>query len=404
MVNSKFCITFAHEKEKRHPKNENNNLKQINVKTKMKKIFIIMFMALTAIVANAQIAVQESKTWDNVSVGIDAGVATPLQFDNVLPVNPTVGIRVSKDFTPVWGAELEGNVWFGSNSAYGIGNRFDDGLHNIVRGLYVGVNGTTNLTNMFLGYKGTPRLFEVKTVLGLGWVRGFRANTPDKYNNSLGAKTGLDLAFNLGENKAHTINIRPAVLWNLSYGSEHSALAFNSKGAQLQLTVGYTYHFKTSNGTHSFKTYNIGAYEAEIEALNAELAKKPTEVEVIRYVDKVVEKKVVERVFVNETCYVLFGFDSAELDDVAKAGLDTIEGTVKIEAYASPEGSEKHNVKLSQQRADVVAEYLRARGVEVVEAVGNGVSGNSSNRVAIVKMVREHGPMGPKPHHHGERR
>ena len=359
------------------------NLKKVKT---MKKLIFMMLMAFSAIVVNAQTTVQSSKILDNVYVGVDGGVATPLTFDNIFPLNGTATLRVGKQFTPVWGAEVEGTAWFGSNSDYGYANRFDGVNHNVVRGSYVGVNGTVNLTNLFWEYKGTPRLFEVSTVLGTGWVHTFIPNLSDKHRNYLGVKTGLDLAFNLGKTKAHTVSLRPAVLWNVSQpGNCVNGLAFNKLGAQLYVGVGYTYHFKTSNGTHHFKTYDIGAYEATIARLNEELAKKPKEVEVIKYVDRIVNNNYNGTV-VNGDTYVLFAWNSAELDATAKATLDKISGTVKVVAYASPEGTESYNKELSQRRANVVADYLRGKGVTVTEAYGAGVNGNTSNRVAIVTV------------------
>ena len=367
------------------------NLK--NVKT-MKKLIFMMFMAFSAIAVNAQTAVQSSKILDNVYVGVEGGVATPLTFDNVFPLNGTATLRVGKQFTPVWGAEVEGTAWFGSHSGYGFRgydsllpttNRFDGATHNVVRGTYVGVNGTTNLTNLFCGYKGTPRLFEVSTVLGTGWIHTFIPKADDKYHNYLGVKTGLDLAFNLGKTKAHTVSLRPAVLWNVSQpGNSAIGLAFNKLGAQLYLGVGYTYHFKTSNGTHHFKTYDIGRYEATIARLNDELAKKPREVEVVKYVDRVVNNNNIT--VVKGDTYVLFAWNSAELDATAKTTLDKVSGIVTVVAYASPEGTESYNKELSQRRANAVADYLRAKGVTVTEAYGAGVNGNTSNRVAIVTV------------------
>lgn len=158
-------------------------------KKTMKKLILMMFMAFSAIVVNAQTAVQSSKILDNVYVGVEGGVATPLTFDNVFPLNGTATLRVGKQFTPVWGAEVEGTAWFGSNSGYGFlptTNRFDGTTHNVVRGSYVGVNGTVNLTNLFWEYQGTPRFFEVSTVLGTGWVHTFIPNVEDKYHNYLG--------------------------------------------------------------------------------------------------------------------------------------------------------------------------------------------------------------------------
>ena len=128
---------------------------------------------------------------------------------------------------------------------------------------------------------------------------------------------------------------------------------------------------------------DIGVYETTIARLNEELAKKPKEVEVVKYVDRIVNNNYNGTV-VNCDTYVLFARNSAELDTTAKTTLDKISGTVKIVAYASPEGSDTYNKKLSQRRANAVADYLRGKGVTVTEAYGAGVNGNTSNRVAIV--------------------
>ena len=235
----------------------------------MKKFIFMMIMAFSVIVVNAQTAVQTSKVLDNTYVGIEGGVATPLAFDHVFPLNSTATLHVGKLFTPVIGAEVEGTAWFGSHD-FG-------GTHNAFRGLYVGVNGLVNLTNLLCGYNGTPRKFELSAVVGTGWIHTFTPNQSDKANNGLGVKNGLDFAFNLGKEKAHTISVRPAVLWNVTH-SHTMPLTFCKNSAQLYLGVGYTYHFKTSNGTHHFKVYDVGAMQDEINRLREEVAKKPTEV------------------------------------------------------------------------------------------------------------------------------
>lgn len=349
----------------------------------MKKIIFIMALIFSANVMNAQTAVQTSEIFDNVYVGVDAGVGTPLSFSNVFPLNETGTLRIGKMFTPVFGTEIEGTAWFGSNSSYGYGNRFDSENHNAVRGIYTGVNGLVNLTNLFVGYNGAPRFMELSAIVGTGWLHTFTPNNSDKYNNYLGAKTGVDLAFNIGKNKAHTINVRPSVLWNLSQpGNNVNNLAFNKNGAQLHLSVGYTYHFGTSNGTRHFKTYDIASYERRIALLNEELAKKPKEV--VRTVVKEVPVKVVETI-VSEYV-VFFAQNSAELTNDAKKTLNAVTGTVTVRAYASPEGSEDYNTKLSQDRADAVTSYLKERDINVIESIGLGVNGDASNRVAIITL------------------
>ena len=131
----------------------------------------------------------------------------------------------------------------------------------------------------------------------------------------------------------------------------------------------------------------------EISRLNEELAKKSKEVEVIKYVDRVVinnnapnTNAVAATGFgVNET--VFFAFDSAELDGRAKETLDKLcqNGIYVIDAYASSEGSTEYNKELSQRRADAVKAYLEGRGARVESAVGHGVQfGNTTGRIAVV--------------------
>jgi outer membrane protein OmpA-like peptidoglycan-associated protein len=84
---------------------------------------------------------------------------------------------------------------------------------------------------------------------------------------------------------------------------------------------------------------------------------------------------------------VTFVTDSAELTARAKKALDVLAGAMKsdklasvrftIEGHADPRGSEDHNLKLSQSRADSVRQYLMsAHGLtaERVNAVGKGSS------------------------------
>ena len=338
----------------------------------MKKIILMLaIMFATVFTTNAQIATENSKLFDNTYVGVEAGVTTPLDFNSVFPLNTVVGVKLGKELTPVFGFELEGQTFFNENN-------FTPWTNTFVKGTNVGLNGVTNLSNLFGGYKGTARLFEVKTNVGLSWLHYWNLGA-----NDMLAKTGVDLAFNLGKTKAHTVAITPAVYWNLTGSADHK-MSFNKHRAQLGVFASYVYHFKTSNGTRHFKTYDVGAMLGEINRLNQELAKKPTEV----VVEKVVTKAV-PAVINTTNATIFFAFDSDELDDRAKAELDKLgeNGIYCIDAYASSEGSTKYNVALSQRRADVVKKYLEGRGIKVESAVGHGVQfGTTTGRVAIVTV------------------
>ena len=249
----------------------------------MKRFFLSFAMVLaTVLSASAETALVAQKPFDNMYIGIGGGAAVPLKFKGVPPVNATASIFVGKQFTPVWGAEIEATAWFGSNfydndkKESTRFNMYKGSYKTIVRGHFVGINATLNLTNLFAGYKGVPRLFEVGAVVGAGWIHEYAPGKAFKYGNKGAIKTGLDFLFNLGEAKAHTIRIQPAVDWSTDWKPEKSPL--NIGHAQLHLTAAYIYHFGTSNGTHYFKMYDDSALRAEIARLNDELAKKPKEV------------------------------------------------------------------------------------------------------------------------------
>ena len=338
----------------------------------MKRLLIVMaFIASVFTSVNAQvIATENANALDNIYVQVTSGAMTPLDFKNVFPVNSVAGLVVGKDFTPVFGLNVEGLAMFN-------GRNFAD-AKTMVKATNVGLNGKTNLTNAFCGYKGTPRLFEVSLVGGLGWLHGW--NTSDNYISS---KTGFDFAFNLGKKKAHSIVLSPVVYWNLNKWND---IKFTKHGAQLALLASYVYHFKTSNGTHSFKTYDISMMEHEIMRLNAELEacnKRKNEV-----IEKVVTNTVVVD---NRQIVVMFAYNSYELTDEAVKLLSTIKpgSDVDILGLASPEGTPEYNLTLSQKRADAVAEVLKKNGVNVKSAVGRGtLFGETTNRLAVVVILK----------------
>ena len=337
----------------------------------MKKILLMLALFSAVVTANAQTATENSNAFDNVGVGVTAGVSAPLDFNSGCPLNTNWGLKITKDITPVIGFQIEGLAFLNDN-------HFSD-LKTAVKATNVSLNGALNLSNFFWGYKGTPRAFEVSAVAGLGWLHTW--NTSE---NSLTAKTGLDLAFNLGKKKVHSLVLTPAVYWNLH---KIDAIQFNKKGAQLAFNLSYIYHFKTSNGTHHFKTYDVGAMNNEINYLHGKLDE--CEKREPKLVERIVEKKVA--VPTNTEWFVQFAQKSAELTAEAKATLDKIgeNFVVDVIGTSSPEGDAEFNQRLSEKRAAVVADYLTKRGVKVNSWAGKGVYiGRATNRLAIVTVAQ----------------
>ena len=337
----------------------------------MKKILLMLALFSAVVTANAQTATENSNAFDNVGVGVTAGVSAPLDFNSGFPLNTNWGLKITKDITPVIGFQIEGLAVLNDN-------HFSD-LKTAVKATNVSLNGALNLSNFFWGYKGTPRAFEVSAVAGLGWLHAW--NTSE---NSLTAKTGLDLEFNLGKKKVHSLVLTPAVYWNLH---KIDAIQFNKKGAQLAFNLSYIYHFKTSNGTHNFKTYDVGAMNNEINYLHGKLDE--CEKREPKLVERIVEKKVA--VPTNTEWFVQFAQKSAELTAEAKATLDKIGENLVVDVIgtSSPEGDAEFNQRLSEKRAAVVADYLTKRGVKVNSWVGKGVHiGLATNRLAIVTVAQ----------------
>ena len=368
----------------------------------MKKLFTLMAAALVAAGASAQ-TVQESKTFDNVYVGVNGGVATKTTGHAWLKgLDPNFGVRVGRWFTPVFGLAAESNAYFSNKPANSFGTA--------VRSMNTSLLATVNLSNWFGGYKGEPRCFEVIPVFGFGWYHSFgnsgvanrvwNANEVAKANpddvaatyfakrNALTSKAGIDFAFNLGEAKAWQVYVEPSITWALNGFDGEQKVAYNINNSYVQLNAGVVYKFNTSNGTHNFKI--VKPYDqAEIDQLNStindlrdELAKKPKEV--VKEVVK--EAPTPQEVKVENLVFVTFAQGKSALTKEAKKALDGVKSGkhVQIVGTASPEGSKEINDKLSQARADEVAKYLQNNGVVVDEATGKGVQGNTSNRLAVV--------------------
>ncbi len=361
----------------------------------MKRIAIWIAAAAMSVTASAQTVV-ESKPLDNVYVGINGGVATKATGVKWLNnLNPNAGIRLGRWFTPVFGLAVEGNAYF-SNKPYFSTKTF-------VRATNVSLLGTLNFTNLFGGYPGEPRAFEVVGLYGLGWGHLFRADhSLYEPTNRMTSKAAIDFTFNFGDQRQWQFYIEPSFNWALLGNNDQPGvqdtykLTFSDQGPRydvnnsaVQLNVGLLYKFRNSNGTHNFKI--AGAYNnGEVDRLNgiindlrAQLAQKPREV-----VKEVIKEVQVggKEVRVENLVFVTFEQGKSLLTREAMAALNGVKpgAHVQVVGTASPEGSPELNQRLSQARADAVAAYLRDRGVVVDEAVGKGVQGNTSNRLAIV--------------------
>ncbi len=360
-----------------------------------KAILAIALVAFGCGSANAQTGLEKAKFFDNWYLGAKIGASTPLTFNKTFPLNPNFGLKLGKNFSPVFGANIEALANFGDNRfVTQIPENMVLNSKTFVKSFNLGVNGTINWTNLFLGYN-ENKVFEVGTELGVGFTKYYgdkivceTGNVGD--DNDLTAKTSMTFAWNIGgASKPWQVYIEPGIYWNLTHGPK-DAVQMDKRCAQLALQVGFNYKFKTSNGTHNFKKIDLTPLNDEINDLRAQLAQKPKEVikEVIKEVPVEVEKHTTKTntVRIDNLFFVTFQQGKSALVPEMKKALNNIKSGshVEIVGTASPEGPKELNDRLSQARADVVANYLKTRGVIVDSASGKGVQGVTSNRLAVV--------------------
>ena len=371
----------------------------------MKKFIAVIVACLTCSGIYAQRAYEGANLGDNWSIGIHAGVTTPLTHSAFFPnMRATWGLGIGKQLTPFFGMGVEAMTSINTTASK---TAFDN--------TNVSLLTSVNLSNLFAGYWGTPRLFEIETVAGLGWLHYAQNGYGDR--NSISSKLGLNFNFNLGEAKAWTIGIKPALVYDLNACGERN-VGFNANRAAWEITAGLKYHFRCSNGKHhiSFaKLYD----QAEVDALNeqvnnlrqtnvdqeAELTaanQRNAELEQqladcknqgpVIVTDTITShKKTLESVVTFRQGGVsVVASQTPNVERIATYLKNHEKATVSIKGYASPEGKAEVNARIAQQRADAVKSLLVKRykiAENRITAEGQGVGNMFEepdwNRVSI---------------------
>lgn len=335
----------------------------------MKKLFSMVVALMATATLSAQ-TLQESKSSDNIYIGLNGGLASATTGHAWLKdLNPNVGLRIGRLFTPVFGLAVESNAYIKNTNGHSTGT--------IVNGLNTSLLGTVNLTNWIGGYKGEPRLFELTAVYGLGWGHVFGTPTKEWKQDMLTSKAGLDFGFNLGKKKAWQFYLEPAVVFALN-GNGYQGVQYNVHRSHVQLNAGIVYKFGNSNGTHNFAIATLRD-QAEIDMLNAqindlrsdlnnkdnEIDSKDKQIADLQQQLNNCENKQQQQAN-NLQPIVVFRQGKSKIDAAQYAQIELIANymqanenvNVEIKGYASPEGSTKVNEKLSLARAEAVKNAL----------------------------------------------
>ena len=411
----------------------------------MKKIILLAVAAMTLSVASAQVTVKGSKFFDNVSVTLKGGIISPYQHYAFWPNARAIGgLEIRKQVTSILGLGVEGEWTVNTSSwqePYGT-HPSVWGFHskNVIDHQLVGGFGTINFTNLLLGYPGIPRTLDVEGVVGAGWFHAFKTgdiSAPDidpvnlADRNSWYTKAGLNLNWNVGDSKALTVSLKPAVVWYMGRGASQHTNAFNANCAAVEIEAGLTYHFKNSNGEHYMTLCPMRYTQDDIDAINAQvndlrdqllhanedvvrgakekLAQANATIERLKNeleecnkrknkVEYITETNVVDNSIENLETNVYFEIGKSVVTKAQMPNVERVaiflknhpEATCIIKGYASKDGPEDLNIRLANARAQAVYDLLtKTYKIKAgrIQAEGNGISEMFSepewNRVSI---------------------
>lgn len=362
----------------------------------MKKI--AMFIAAAAMVATAsaepRTVITASKAQDNVYVGVNGGAATWLKGDNSFKsFIPNAGVRVGKNFTTVLGLALEGNAYFSTNRPYN--------TKTFVQQVDVDLLGTANLMNLFAGYKGQPRDFEIIALGGFGWTRlfGLGKDVTTSEKNGLNTRLALDFAYNFGADKQWQLYLEPSIQWVST--ADYLEFKYDIDRSKFALKAGVNYKFNTSNGTHNFAVEQLRD-QSEIDALNAKINAARSEADAAKAAaaakdaqiaqlkkaladceakPAVVKKETKTEAYMPPVVFqvgksVIDKNQQQTVDLIAKYMKKNANAKLEISGYASPEGDAAKNQALSEARANSVKDMLVKKykiAANRITTVGKGV-------------------------------
>ena len=411
----------------------------------MKKIILTLALLMGIFAAQAQ-SLEQNKFFDNMSVTLKGGAIMPFQGYAFWPsARGIFGMEIKKQLTPVFGLGVEGEATINTTSWEKEPNYWGPKSPNIIDHTLAGLFGTVNLSNLFGGYKGKPRVFELEGVIGAGWLHCFhRTESANIYGNDYNSwytKAGANLNFNFGDNRAWTFSLKPSIVWDMNgdvmmpYRHNTNARAewngeprngksqMNADHAAVELEAGLTYHFMGSNGEryitfcpYKYSQDDIDALNGQINGLRNQLnglqgdldAANARNNQLQRDLDAARKAKATEPAKATDpnakymNVLVHFKLNKTNITPDQQANVERVamylknnpNSTVDIKGYASTEGPHDNNIRLANGRAEAVKNMLINKykiDANRITAQGCGETDMfqelSWNRVSICELI-----------------
>ncbi|MBO4955565.1 MAG: OmpA family protein [Muribaculaceae bacterium] len=389
----------------------------------MKKLSLAVAALAAIFSANAQTPAyyEMPKFSDNWSLGVDAGVTTPLMHHAFFgDMRAQLGLHFEKHVSPVFTVGVEAQAAINTHSWYEHNQAVLDAGYDLTGNsksaldrFRVTAYTKLNVVNLFGGARCERRFFDIDVMAGAGW--GYQDML---HQNYFLTKAGLEFNFNF--TKYFTLSLKPAVVFNMTgtdyepLNVSHTSCAYNRALAGFDFNVGFTYHFNPG-----FKCASVGD-NSEIDALNATLNNLRAELDACLAASaanaatvaalqaeldacKNRAPQVIEKVSDNlqSVRYVFYKIGSSVITADQQPNVEMVASYMKhhkdakvvVKGYASPDGNLDFNLKLAAARAESVKTMLVSKygiAADRITAEGCGIgkmfSENDWNRVAICTL------------------
>ena len=262
-----------------------------------------------------------------------------------------------------------------------------------------------NLCNLIGGYK-EDRVWNVIPYVGVGWAGRTAMDhetwTHECFTGSLSANYGILQSFRVAKRWAINLELAGTFFRN----GFSSITARQGHDMMWTATVGVTFNLGKVGWDNAPDVEALqGIYGGMIDGLQGQLddalaanKEKQNQIKALEEANKALEAEAaalrnIKPINVSES--IFFGFGSSkiaskkeELNIKAYAEAAKAAGAkVKVVGFADVTGPSEYNTKLSNARAEAVAEILKANGAEVVSVTGYGESEEYKERVLNRRAV-----------------